>query len=273
MEHQFKPEIAKKYGLPEAIFLHNLCFWQLTNERNERNFHHGRYWTYNSCKAFTETFIYFSERQIERILKSLINQKCIVSGNYNKLRMDRTKWYSVEDRIISLYQFKSIQPNHQKREMQTPKNVNANTKKRECNLPNSEMDLTKKGNAITEKREAIPYNKPNNKTDNKHKYKERFSFLFAFPEFEESFNDFVEMRKAIKSTMTERAKELVLIKLCDLSKKDVHLSIEILNQSILNNWKGIFELKNDSEKLNNYGKSNQGTGNKNDELVEALAKW
>ena len=125
MEHQFKPEIAKKYGLPEAIFLHNLSFWQLTNQRNERNFYDGRYWTYNSCKAFTETFIYFSERQIERILKSLVNQKCIVSGNYNKLKMDRTKWYSVEPNIISLYEFKSIQPIHQKREMQTPKNVNA----------------------------------------------------------------------------------------------------------------------------------------------------
>jgi hypothetical protein len=105
------------------------------------------------------------------------------------------------------------------------------------------------------------------------KVKERFSFLFAHTEFEESFNDFVEMRKAMRAVMTERAKELLLIKLCDLSKKDVHLSINILNQSILNNWKGIFELKNDSEKLNNYGKSNQGTGNKNDELVEALKNW
>jgi hypothetical protein len=273
MEHQFKPEIAKKYGLPEAIFLHNLSFWQLTNERNERNFHDGRYWTYNSCKAFTEIFIYFTERQIERVLKSLVNQKCIVSGNYNKLKMDRTKWYSVEAHIISLYQFKSFQPIHQKKEMQTPKNVNANTKKRECNLQNGEMQITKSVNANNQKGEAIPDNKPNNKTDNKNKYKERFSFLFAFPEFEQSFNDFVEMRKAMKSTMTERAKELLLIKLCDLTNKDAHTSIQILNQSILNNWKGIFSLKNDSEKLNNYGKSNNNTGNKNDELVEALKNW
>ena len=125
MEHQFKPEIAKEYGLPEAIFLHNLSFWQLTNERNERNFHDGRYWTYNSCKAFTETFIYFSQKQIQRILKSLVNQKCIVSGNYNKLKIDRTKWYSVEDHIISLYEFKSIQTNGQKREMHWTKKGNA----------------------------------------------------------------------------------------------------------------------------------------------------
>ena len=97
--------------------------------------------------------------------------------------------------------------------------------------------------------------------------------MFAFPEFEESFNDFVEMRKAMKAVMTERAKELLLIKLCDLTNKDVHVSIQILNQSILNNWKGIFQLKNDSEKLNNYGKSNSSTGNKNDEVVNALKEW
>jgi hypothetical protein len=73
--------------------------------------------------------------------------------------------------------------------------------------------------------------------------------------------------------MTERAKELLLIKLCDLSKKDVQISINILNQSTLNNWKGIFQLKNDSEKLYNYGKSNNSTGNKNDELIKALEEW
>ena len=273
MEHQFKPEIAKKYGLPEAIFLHNLSFWQLTNERNERNFHDGRYWTYNSCKAFTETFIYFSQKQIQRILKSLVNQKCIVSGNYNKLKIDRTKWYSVEDHIISLYEFKSIQTNGQKREMHWTKKGNALDKKGKCNLPNGKMDLTKKENAFTQKGEPIPDNKPNNKPDNKNKYKERFSFLFSHSEFEESFTDFVEMRKSMKAVMTERAKELLLIKLCDLSNKDVHLSIEILNQSILNNWKGIFSLKNDSEKSNNYGKSTNNSGNKNDELEKALANW
>jgi hypothetical protein len=105
------------------------------------------------------------------------------------------------------------------------------------------------------------------------KVKERFSFLFSHDEFEQSFNDFVEMRKSIKAVMTERAKELLLIKLCDLSKKDVQISINILNQSTLNNWKGIFQLKNDSEKLYNYGKSNNSTGNKNDELIKALEEW
>ena len=146
-------------------------------------------------------------------------------------------------------------------------------KKGKCNLPNGKMDLTKKENAFTQKGEPIPDNKPNNKPDNKNKYKERFSFLFSHSEFEESFTDFVEMRKSMKAVMTERAKELLLIKLCDLSNKDVHVSIEILNQSILNNWKGIFSLKNDSEKSNNYGKSTNNSGNKNDELEKALANW
>ena len=58
----------------------------------------------------------------------------------------------------------------------------------------------------------------------------------------ETILDFINMRKEIKAKMTHRAIELMLNKLDKLSKEDDE-KIEILNQSIVNGWKGIFEIK------------------------------
>lgn len=63
------------------------------------------------------------------------------------------------------------------------------------------------------------------------------------PELDKAFCDFVEMRKKIKAPLsTERAIALSMNKLQKLSGGDNDLAIEILNQSIMNSWKGLFEL-------------------------------
>lgn len=54
--------------------------------------------------------------------------------------------------------------------------------------------------------------------------------------------DFAAMRKAIKKPLTERAKELLLGKLRELAQ-DVGEQVQILNQSIMHNWQGVFALK------------------------------
>lgn len=53
---------------------------------------------------------------------------------------------------------------------------------------------------------------------------------------------FVEHRKQIKKPMSERAIQLLISKLNKLSS-DIVTQIEILNQSILNGWQGIFPLQ------------------------------
>lgn len=56
--------------------------------------------------------------------------------------------------------------------------------------------------------------------------------------------EFIKMRKLIKKPMTDRALSLMLNKLHKLANnKDV--AIKILEQSILNNWQDIYELKQD----------------------------
>ena len=65
------------------------------------------------------------------------------------------------------------------------------------------------------------------------------------PELNETIIAFIDYRKSIKKPMSDRAITLLLGKLNKMSNS-VQEQIEILNQSILNGWQGIFPLKNDS---------------------------
>lgn len=71
-----------------------------------------------------------------------------------------------------------------------------------------------------------------------------------FPEDEEldkAFKDFIAMRKKIKAPMTERAIELAIKDLKELSGNDNDLAIKIINQSIMRGWRGLFELKEEKK--------------------------
>ena len=61
--------------------------------------------------------------------------------------------------------------------------------------------------------------------------------------------EFVKFRKSIKRVMTTRALEL-LIKKLDRFANDDNTKIEILNESIMNGWNGIFPLKDNSTPIN-----------------------
>ena len=58
--------------------------------------------------------------------------------------------------------------------------------------------------------------------------------------------EFIKMRKAIKSPMTSNALKLMLSRLDKLSNCDNGKKFKILEQSIMNSWKSIYELKNEN---------------------------
>lgn len=99
MNHSFDVDIAIKFGVSEAILIENFRFWIVKNRANRRHLHDGRYWTYNSTKALTELFPYWSQDQIKRTLKRLEDAGVLLSGNFNTSPYDRTKWYSLSDLI------------------------------------------------------------------------------------------------------------------------------------------------------------------------------
>lgn len=61
-------------------------------------------------------------------------------------------------------------------------------------------------------------------------------------ELQQALLEFVKMRKLIKKPLTDRALRLILSKLDTLANDD-GAKINILNQSIVNNWQGVFPLK------------------------------
>lgn len=95
MDHSFNINVAKKLGIASAVILNNLYWWIDKNRANDKHFHDGYYWTYNSRKAFVEQFPYLTERQIEYALRKLIDGGYVITGNYNKASFDRTLWYAI----------------------------------------------------------------------------------------------------------------------------------------------------------------------------------
>ena len=59
----------------------------------------------------------------------------------------------------------------------------------------------------------------------------------------DAFTAYVENRKALRSPMTDRAVSLAIKHLQELSGGDDEKAITILNQSVENGWKGLFDLK------------------------------
>jgi len=83
----------------------------------------------------------------------------------------------------------------------------------------------------------------------------------------ETWDAFVEMRKVIKKPMTQRAVVLMVNKL-ERFKNEGHIINEILNQSIINNWQDVFELRGTDGKR--QGKSTGGNRIQKESLPEPL---
>lgn len=95
--------VAVRYGMEESIFLDAIMFWYRTNRGDNRNFYDGRWWTYNSVKAFEEIFPWWNAGQIRRIIARCRENGALLAGNYNEDRRDRTAWYSPSDELLALY--------------------------------------------------------------------------------------------------------------------------------------------------------------------------
>ncbi len=113
--HSFNADLATKYGILEAILIQNFEFWIKKNEANERGYREGRYWTFNSTRAFSELFPYASPKKIRYALQHLIDAGIIMTGNFNNSPYDRTLWYAFTDFYLSICQ---------KRQMEIPEKEN-----------------------------------------------------------------------------------------------------------------------------------------------------
>lgn len=98
------PSLAVKIGLNEAIVLQQINYWLQNTEQSKKmnpkgyefHCHEGRVWIYNTLKSWMEQFPFWSEKTIRRTIANLEEIGVVLSGEFNTMPTDRTKWYSID---------------------------------------------------------------------------------------------------------------------------------------------------------------------------------
>jgi phage replication O-like protein O len=152
--------------------------------------------------------------QLVKIVKLVKKGKSLKSSNEYRLEKNRENWQLVKK--TKLVKFKK----------RTSKDFDTQLVKKPLHTKNT---ITK--NTIQRTKEID---------------KEKFFFL-KDKEFEQAFNDYLDMRKANNKKATDKAKELVLVK---LHKHDIKTAIAMLEQSTMNSYQGVFPIKPNNNQQN-----------------------
>ena len=249
MIHVFDTDVAQKYGVNAAIILQNIGYWIKQNEANETNFYDGRYWTFNSKRAYGELFPYMSKRQIETAFQKLIEDGVIVTGNYNKLAYDRTLWYALTQKGKSILHF-------------------------------GEMENSKAGNGKPQNGEPIPDINPDVTpvvtSGNKKERKSFDSIIAAYTtdsEIIELLQEWLKVRKAKRAAMTDRAIQMNIDKLDKLASESRMSVVEYLKEVICRGWAAFYAIKDYQRQ--GYGRKPVpvgASGNLGEAEMEAIRK-
>ena len=265
MEHHFNVELAKEYGILEAVILNHLQFWTEKNRANGTNFHDGYYWTYNSTRAFSELFPYASQKQIRKALQNLINEGIVQTGNYNKTPYDRTLWYSFTEKGNSIFQTVSLdfpkkengndsegQPIPDNKPDNKPNNKLKESKKEESNnTQNQQVETSEELNQLKNEIDQLKAENEKLKTKKEKPKKKAKSYDDQIAEYtqneelKEALRAFIQMRSFIKKPLTEYGLKLLLNKLSKIGRTDAE-KIAIVNRSVEHNWQGFFEIKEET---------------------------
>lgn len=98
-----KMDIAVSHGLDVAVFIENLRYWSQKNAAVHKNFMDGRYWVYHTMEGFSALYPMWSRDQVKRIIAKCKNAGLLIAADYNDNPYKRTKWYSLSDKALALY--------------------------------------------------------------------------------------------------------------------------------------------------------------------------
>lgn len=216
MIYSFDTKIAEQYGVDEAIMLNHIAYWVFFNQAHDKNYYDGRYWTWATLKGIAEIFPFWSVSTIRRVLTSLKEKGCIVTGCYNQRAADRTLWYSLSDELFQNEHFHLL------------KSTNGNAEINRA-LPDIYTTDNKKKDTIVSKERAkaqplpqvaalpLPYNST--------RFKTLWETLCSQPKWRKK---------------TQNALQISLKKLASVSEAE---AIAAMEDSIENGWQGIFPKK------------------------------
>ena len=102
-----QPSLAVKIGLNEALFIQQLHYW-LTSSKVVRD---GKHWVYNTVDEWNKQFPFWSKATLKRTIASLEKMGLIQSANYNRISIDRTKWYTIDYEALCALETKNENSN------------------------------------------------------------------------------------------------------------------------------------------------------------------
>lgn len=225
----FNVEVATAYGLEVAVITHHVAYWVFRNEANDVNIEEGRGWTYNSARAYTELYPFWTQNQVKRILKQACDRGALLRGNYNKVAYDRTLWYSISDRVRQVYGLDWGE--HPDAKLDTPP---SRVLKATMEGPEPPDQYQVKNTGIEPVEYPIEFHQ--NLGDNM--------------DFDIAWREWLKERRERGKKMTDRAQRLALQKLVKLSGGDTQLAIQHIAHAIERGWTGFYPMKNHDKRSN-----------------------
>lgn len=95
--HSFDIALASQYGLECAILIHHFQHWIRINRGAKRNIKENRCWTYQTRKEIKLHFPYWTFEQVRYLCERLVKMGVLITGNFNKNKIDKTLWYAFVD--------------------------------------------------------------------------------------------------------------------------------------------------------------------------------
>lgn len=241
MQYYFESEIAERFSVNEAIFVHSIQFWCWKNECNGKNFSDGRYWTYNTSKALAKLFPFWSTSQIDRIIEKCKNDGLILVKIENKKSMDRTRSFAITEIVESIY------------------------RNRKMDFPNSQNSFNESGKCYKEQLGTqigtqVKTAEPLGCLDTEIR-EQALAFVGDDNDLLEALDGFFQMRKKKRKPVnTDRAMKLILKRLNDYSCGDRRVMVQLLDNSTEHGWDSVYKP--------NHGLSAAGAGNGQTELID-----
>jgi hypothetical protein len=79
-------------------------YWLEKNKATATNYHDGKYWTYGTVQEYRDRdFKFWSLDTVRRTINKLVDLGFILKGNYNKMKMDKTSWYTIDYPVLDTW--------------------------------------------------------------------------------------------------------------------------------------------------------------------------
>lgn len=263
MRHSFSVELALKIGIEKALIADNIAYWVANAKANNRNLNNGKFWVYNSTNSWLKLLPELRSdgkddtKKLSRLLNELENKdKIIVSNNFNENKTDRTKWYTLSE------EYEYLVYEHITKDDNADNNDTQNTfsKNKECISQIQENDVSNTRDDVSNTREPYLKNEKCIKNNNQRQFK---PIQTTIQTNSNSIGGDEKISDANKKLQKQENKNLNLEAFeewCEykgknysskgkslsanfLSKYDKTTQMQMVESSIRNGYKGLFELK------------------------------